>query len=500
MSARKQPTPATAHSARGAMGEYIAKTDRTLTSLAQVTPGPSDYCPNTKANKQSSSEWSIVGKPKEPRGAIGPPPTQYTTSKSMDWDRKTVTLKQKGKLCPLGPRPDVHVTSSKGPNAYNVTYGDTGHLTKKFSISHRLTQGTPGTPGTIGADAPPPTYVPADPPGLQYTLPSKLPVPSDTDGPGPAGSSAPHSVRGPEYSLGPRLDNELMSSTDITLPRFYGWNVGFTPFRKTNVEDSPGPAYNIGTTMGSGLSKSVAWRQGFHISKEGKVPAWPDSNRRAPAPGSYNVRFSDKPNIPKQTMGPATIENTDLQEPGPNHYKPDKDELKAQYTFGTKGKPKYPEILNYVEHSMAADIPAPHKFCGPSNFSKNNGPSAVIGGLLKKPPCKNPGPNHYRPDKPKSHIPQFSIASKVPIKDDNAVPGPGSYTIKPKPSTPMFKMTGRPKVRAAESTPAPNSYNVAAGQTNKSKSGGPAITLKGRPSPYVYSGFRNLSKVSTLVQ
>ena len=35
------------------------------------------------------------------------------------------------------------------------------------------------------------------------------------------------------------------------------------------------------------------------------------------------------------------------------------------------------------------------------------------------PPGRNPAPNQYRPDKPKSHIPQFSIASKVPTRGES---------------------------------------------------------------------------------
>lgn len=109
----------------------------------------------------------------------------------------------------------------------------------------------------------------------------------------------------------------------------------------------------------------------------------------------------------------------------------------------------------------------------------------------------NPGPNRYRPELTKKQGPQYSISSKIEKSDDNGIPGPGSYnTMRTKPDTPLFKMTGRPRVRKAEATPGPNAYNIAKSAT---KPKGKGATLKGRPSPFVYSGFKDTSKVSTLV-
>ena len=186
----------------------------------------------------------------------------------------------------------------------------------------------------------------------------------------------------------------------------------------------------------------------------------------------------------------------DLGEPGPNKYRAEKDErTNVAHSFGSKGKPAYPIILNYVEHSMAKDIPAAHKFTGPSVFSNNSGPKSSIGQRLKDIVDNTPGPNKYRPDKPTGHIPQFTLTAKLDKSLDNGIPGPGAYNINKKPKTPQFKMTGRPRIRKTETTPGPNAYNLAAVKT-KTRKGGP--TLKGRPSPFVYSGFRNTSKVSTL--
>ena len=409
----------------------------------------------------------------------------------MVWDRKTFTLKQQGKTWPLGPRHDVHITPSMGPNSYNVKYGNTGQLSQKFSIGHR----PPTSLATVGKDAPGPTYIAPDERSKSFTIGVPVPLSSDTDGPGPAVYEPPESIRGPQSTLASKLDNELCSSTNITLPRFFGWNVGYTPFRKANVEDSPGPAYDIGTTVGKGVSKSVAWRQKFHISREGKVPAWPASNRRAPAPGSYNPRFSDKPTVVKQSMGPRNITPTDLGEPGPSNYKTDSDPApKKAYSFGSKGKPAFPIILNYVEHSISKDIPAPHQFQAPTPFSKNSAPKVSIAARLKDPVCKVPAPNTYRPEKAKGHTPEFSLASKPPRKDDNGYPGPGAYNLAKKPNTPMFKMTGRPRARRTENTPGPNAYNLA--ETKSKKKAG--ASFKGRPSPFVYSGFRNTARLSTL--
>ena len=41
-------------------------------------------------------------------------------------------------------------------------------------------------------------------------------------------------------------------------------------------------------------------------------------------------------------------------------------------------------------------------------------------------------------------------------------------------------------------TPAPNMYRVVSAQTNCGIQKGPNPTLKGRPSPFVYSGFRKM--------
>ena len=50
-------------------------------------------------------------------------------------------------------------------------------------------------------------------------------------------------------------------------------------------------------------------------------------------------------------------------------------------------------------------------------------------------------------------------------------------------------------------TPGANSYSVKEGLTRKGVGGGPAHSLKGRPSPFVYNGFSNsaMYKCSTLV-
>ena len=118
--------------------------------------------------------------------------------------------------------------------------------------------------------------------------------------------------------------------------------------------------------------------------KDGKVPAWPGSIRRAPTPGSYTMRFTDKPSHPKHSLGYNNIELTGLflvivwalgcctewfiqrmhiillrlylifsdpKEPGPGHYQGFiKQKPKKAYTFGVKSVPTYPQILNYVEH------------------------------------------------------------------------------------------------------------------------------------------------------
>lgn len=468
---------------RGPMGDFVAGDKQFLSSLACPMPGPADYVSSYKP-KSGLGEWSVVGKPKDLPVSAGPPPSRYYTGGNLSWAKKNISIKGQGKTCPVGPRHYSHMTPSQGPNAYNVQYGNTGHLSQKHSIGIRTALAVSDIPG--------PAYLAPDDRAKSFTIGVPLPRSDETAGSGPAGYDPPQSLRGAEHVLAHKLDNEVSGVPYMPLPRFYGWDVGFTPFRK-NVEDSPGPIYNTGTTMGDGVAKSVAWRQKYHISNEGKVPAWPASTRRAPAPGSYNPRFSDKPSIPKPRLGPRTVTPSNLGEPGPNRYKAEKDEFsKTAHAFGLKSKPSFPTILNYVEHTMSGDIPAPAN-CH-VDFSKNSAPKSKMGTRLKKPVNTVPAPNHYTPEKPNCHVPQFSITSKLKEKTDNGIPGPGSYTINTKPETPLFKMTGRPKNRKAETTPGPNAYNLS--NINNSKKSG--ATLKGRPSPFVYSGFKNTARVSTL--
>lgn len=46
-------------------------------------------------------------------------------------------------------------------------------------------------------------------------------------------------------------------------------------------------------------------------------------------------------------------------------------------------------------------------------------------------------------------------------------------------------------------TPAPNAYKICKGQTSKGVYSGCSASLKSRASPYVYSGFPNLTRITT---
>ena len=48
---------------------------------------------------------------------------------------------------------------------------------------------------------------------------------------------------------------------------------------------------------------------------------------------------------------------------------------------------------------------------------------------------------------------------------------------------------------AAFQTPSPNEYNIQQGQTRHGRFTGPQASLKGRASPYLYSGFSDPRRV-----
>ncbi|XP_028407861.1 outer dense fiber protein 3-like [Dendronephthya gigantea] len=113
-----------------------------------------------------------------------------------------------------------------------------------------------------------------------------------------------------------------------------------------------------------------------------------------------------------------------------------------------------------------------------------------------------PGPNHYNitiPCKPNARkAPEFSMGQAKKEVSDSSGPGPAAYCPKVKKTDQGYSMSSRPRpLKTIKPTPAPNAYKICKGQTSKGVNNGCSASLKSRASPYVYSGFPNLTRITT---
>jgi hypothetical protein len=196
----------------------------------------------------------------------------------------------------------------------------------------------------------------------------------------------------------------------------------------------------------------------------------------------------------------------DVEEsPSPSQYSPSKVTMKrsASYSCRQACRPCFPDILNYPEFSPMQN-PAPGTHSINRDFSKNDGPAYSQGKLLKEPQNEVPGPNHYHikvPCRPDSRrAPEYSMAKRLerPQSSSSQGPGPSKYLPRPKSGAPSYSMTARQAAKNATTTPGANAYSITTGQTRFGKFCGQAATLKARASPFVYSGFHNVSQLSSM--
>jgi len=280
--------------------------------------------------------------------------------------------------------------------------------------------------------------------------------------PGPAEYACRYQDRGPAYSLAKRLP---VSSSD----------------------NNPGPAaYDLGTTIGKAVAKSISSRQ-------------PEiSNLWAPSPNTYGV-LSRLGEGPKYSMTYREFERKVGPKPSPATYKPNLSNLpkKPDYSCRKLCRPIYPDILNYAEHSlMKNNEVGPGTYDSHKNFSDNDKPAYSMKKRLDPNISETPGPASYdikqtaRPDAKRAAA--FSMGVRIDTKSTSFGPGPAAYYPKVKTSAAQYSMSSRSKKETSSTTPAPNSYRIKSGQNNKGISNGPSATLKGRPSPFVYSGLKQI--------
>jgi len=451
-----------------AMGEYIPpEGGKPLTQLAIPLPGAADYSPSISLTKPSAAQYSIVGKPKDTSSDNFPGPNKYRTEGDMVWRDRGFPLIGKGK-------PENHSTCTRGPAAY---------------MSEHQNIGTGGNPKwTIGGKTkimtgPPDSRVqPVDAHGFKTPAPDAYRPNSShwrknikksfglslknneepVQTPGPAEYACRYEDRGPAYSLAKRLP---VSSSD----------------------NNPGPAaYDLGTTIGKAVAKSITSRQP-EISS-----VW------APSPNTYGV-LSRLGEGPKHSMTYREFERKVSPKPSPANYKPNLNNLPKDPNYSCRKlcRPIYPDILNYAEHSlMKNNKVGPGTYDSHKNFSDNDKPAYSMKKRLDPNISETPGPASYdikqtaRPDAKRAAA--FSMGNRIETKSTSFGPGPAAYYPKVKTSAAQYSMSSRNKKATSSTTPAPNSYRIKSGQNNRGISNGPSATLKGRPSPFVYSGLKQI--------
>jgi len=454
--------------ARNAMGEYVQHNGKPLTQLAVPLPGAADYTPSFALTKPSPPQYSIVGKPKVLAVNDSPGPNNYSTAGNMVWMDRGFPMIGKG-------RPKNNATCGNGPAAYKLEYGNFGSGNPKPTIGDRpaIIHGPPDK--TI---QPTDTHRFCTPGPAEYSPKSSLwrknimksiglylkREKNDTDyTPGPAEYDIRRRESGPAYSLAKRL-----------------------PIHSSN--DNPGPgAYDIGTTIGSAVAKSITSRQ-------------PElANAMLPGPNTYSVP-SRLGEAPRHSMTYRGFQRKTGPFPSPASYKPNLKNLQKFPDFSCRKvcRPIYPDILNYAEFSLMENkIVGPGTYVSHKSFSKNDAPSFSMGKRMSKKSSETPGPASYfirqpaRPDAKRSAA--FSMGVRIKSKSDTVGPGPAAYYPKAETAAPRYSMSGRHRKTKASTTPAPNAYHVRTAQTNHGVFNGPNPTLKGRPSPFVYSGLRKIN-------
>lgn len=462
---------------RTAMGEYLVPPGaKPLTSLGDCLPAPSDYSPKVDLAKPAPPQYSIAGRYKATKPDYSASAADNDTSSPLTWKDKRITLKGKGKTRVFNIADDAHLNDSVGPAHYCVEHKKTGTSGPKWSTSSRYPEGViTGPPNRLvqpvdanGYGGPGPKYRPGSNcwgrgPHKSFGN-GRRDCTKDT--PGPAEYTIEGATpEGPAYTLAKRLPPPLQWQQAIN-------------------KDSPGPgAYDIGTTVGKVVAKSITGR---HVEEE---KCW------GPAPNLYSLpdNITDVPTAPL-TYRP--FERNEGPHPGPTKYSITNTHLPkaAAYSMRKTGKASFPDILNYPIIAQLHKTPGPGHYQDNRNASKNDEPKFSIGKRAKSAKNSVPGPNHYAVREAHrldcKSPPSYSMGRRVKPVDNRISPGPASYYPQVSSDSKGYSMSGRPKSSKKFVTPAPDNYNLSKGQTVKGVSHGGAASFKSRASPYVYSGFQ----------
>ncbi|XP_065066592.1 uncharacterized protein LOC135692413 isoform X1 [Rhopilema esculentum] len=458
---------------RTPMGEYIIPQDgKPLTQQALATPGPSDYSPKVGLSKPSAPHYSIVGKTKHNQEQNFPGPSKYQTGTDLIWKNKTITVKGKGTMVSVKQdRGDWD--ESVGPATYYVKHGNLGSAAPKHAIGMKgvFCSGPPDSlvqpVDTRGFSTPGPAeYHPklaywGDRMEKSFGLSPKKREPKSLPGPAEYNISRDR-THGPSYSFGTRLKENIVTGSH-----------------------TPGPgAYQIGTTIGKSVAKSIAGRQIFK------------NNDNRPSPNTYILPSSfGKTNMLTMTYRP--FETAVEASPGPAEYEPRNENLRKgpEFTCGRRCRLSYPDVLHHWDQArnLNPDV-SPLSYNPNRDFSKNDKPTYSIGKRFKEKNADSPGPASYNVSVAKQQKgtkqPSFSIGKRIEKNIVKDGPGPAAYYPEPKINGPSYSMSGwNVKKRVISSYPAANAYTVGSNQTRKGLGKGPSVTLKGRPSPFLYSGF-----------
>lgn len=289
-------------------------------------------------------------------------------------------------------------------------------------------------------------------------LPLKPKYPS---GPGPAEYDYQHVTNGPAFTMAKRF------------PKF------------EPKDTSPGPAsYDIDTTIGKSVSKSILKQYNEYIG------SW------TPGPNVYNLSTYYREG-PKYSLGFHRFQRKMSPTPHAASYTPKESNQTKQpvFSFNSKTRPAYPDILYYPDHSLMKNenVGPGSYFSGDINNRKmkSDTPAYTIGKKLGPPVHNTPGPASYnvRENKKEGGV---AMGGRSKTKETSFGPGPAAYYPKLKSHTLGYSMTARNGEKTTTKTPAPNSYQIQAGLTSRGMSNGPKFSFKGRPSPFVYSGFNTI--------
>ncbi|XP_050413549.2 outer dense fiber protein 3-like protein 2 [Patella vulgata] len=163
----------------------------------------------------------------------------------------------------------------------------------------------------------------------------------------------------------------------------------------------------------------------------------------------------------------------------------------------------YPESKHL---NVDADkIPGPANYLIVHEFIKNDSPAFSMGRRSKPLQTEErPGPNRYYVEKFKkpgaSTAPAFSMGKRIErVHLSKGSPGPAAYMPTLPRNAPSHSMSKRTKDLKGFTNPAPNAHVPPSNQTEKGIPTNMGICFKGRPTPWMYSGFRttNLTEATS---